>query len=1246
MADFEDDVKVSSKPAKPKTNVLDSWDNYDTFKTNLKKAFQEAGVDVSQHDDEAIVSAFYKNLPPEKKQKFDTRYKLDRPFSQTETADEFLSDATAGIKAPLQSEAMPSTVGRKIKDGQMLPKAGVGDFLKTMAKPVSDFATTAGKTIADTTGLSKIPRTLRDPAANVVGTVPGLGPAARIAMAPEMVGEETTANLSPLAIASTTTGMGRLAAPGARALSTADRLFSGAGVAEGLTSAAGGGNRAEIMQGLSRAAFNAPGMLPQRPGPPKLPDDPNSYFKGPLEIPERELMGADMMLGPGPGRMPPPVPFRPDPANVQAANEFFPGPRPPQVDPTDYFGGNRLELPPPQAIHGPEAQLPLPGFQPRYQTTGAPELPPAATRQTPQGQQSLFPYEDYPRPIGPRAREPAFGEVLGPQGPAQPPLFDELQLQPQQMSGDIPTPFQPPRPGLGEQPALFPNAPLPNFGGRNWKFHDTGEQVHPPFGPQPPKSQAPGAGAARNKVTLRNMESGQATTQLMLDFAGGAVGGAIGGAADEDNPLLGALAGAAVGAGAGHALGAKLGAKGKVAQQAVMGAMLQEKDIAKVHREAMHKAKDPIMREQVKQAYLSGLPNDPLVRKRASAYLDSPQGAGDYLRLFNAFGKGNLLSSPTALVTQLFNFPSLAIRNVAIDPMRAGISKVLGNKTDSGLAFYNSAGKGFGEVSPYYSAAYAGSVKGLKDAWRVLRTGQSDEAAESLMGDAPGATKSKVSFDFPHSEIHEMDVNPVLKAAGWAPDMVHRIVNALDVFPRAIARAQSETMLGVTAALAEGEKLGLKGKALNGYVAKNFGKQTLSQDAKNEAGRRALETVLQEDPDSLTNMVIRAKMHVPILDTALPFVKSLSNAFRQQLEVMPGVGAAVMKARYPDMPEAIRTEMWAKQTFGLMALAGIAGAEFSGRIEFTGAEPIGTGAKMKEKAYQQPYSIVLKDDEGKPLGSISYVKMPLIGGLIASYMAAKDGVKSMEEGMDPALATMSAGMDIGKYAVDKSSMGLLEDLINTLQGFAEAPSKGSALKQMANYTARQITGMAFPMSGLVRSVTEKGFDNKIRKQEDPMEVGMGGVFRSQLPWDPSRPMENNFKKREPVLRWDGSYVTRPGGPARRMLDPLETFENPGGVQQEIADAAGNDAIPGALDVQKGFVIGEGKNKQKVAISRKEDFVRRREVGQKRSELISKLLKTKEFNAADKEERKEMIRKTSTEANKEVNEAFKKKLKNR
>jgi hypothetical protein len=1235
--DWDEDESPTTKPSsKPKDHkhqgVIDSWDNYDTFKAKLKEQFAKAGVDVSAHNDEDLVDAYYRKLPKEKKEKFDYRYKLDRPTERTESAADFMASADAPITFTPPPTPVKSRVGNRILDDGTEFDPSLKGFAKWSTTPLTGDTLAKGYSkVADTVGLSKIPRSIRDPIGRVVDTATGL-PALSSIVAPESFGETLDSQTTPLNLASTAVSLGRIG-PGAssQALSALDRGISGLQTAEGLYSAWNADNRGDRTAAMMRAGMALPGMMPgpkpreaaappPLPGPlqgpdiapPRLPSDPirrtdtlnaamgAEYFPEPK--PKLDVGDPSAYFG-GPQLEVPNLPRQittQDEINRMVANRFFPEPKPPVEDPSAYFGGPRLQVPPP-----PDIPLPPPqGFRGQVESSFGPDVPgPLATV----------------RPEAPYASQEGQGVLPIPGINPRPLPIPEPSVEAPQ----APLPWK-------EQPPLFPNAGAPNFPPKRWT-----SPLDPQFALPSPKAQAPASGGTKGKLTLRNMQSGEASTNLIFDFAGGAVGGAVGGAIggsqENDHPILGALMGAAIGAGLGHGLGRALGPKATEAQNAVLSAMAEEKKIAASQRGLIRDAKDPLVKAQIKQAYLAGLPNDAKIRAKASAYLDSPDGLRDYARLAMSMAKGNLLSSPTALVTQLFNFPNLAIRNLAIDPLRPVAGKILGNKADSGLAFINAQGKGIKEISPYYSAAYAGAAKGIKDAWHVLSQGLSDEAAESLLGKTPGATKSHVSFDFPHSEIHQMDVNPVVKAIGWPTDMVHRVVNALDVFPRAIARAQSEAMMGVTAALAEGEKKGLKGKALNSYVAKNYAKQVLTPEAKTEAGRRALEVVLQEDPDSVTRALINAKMNIPAIDALMPFVKSLSNAFRQSVETVPGVGAGVMSA-FHDMSPEIKNEMLAKQGFGILALAGIAGAEATGRIEITGPEPMGIGARVKAKAHTEPYSIIWKNDQGQPVHSISYLKLPVVSALMATYAATRDTIKDVQEGKAADDAAFEASLKIGSYVKDQSILRLMKDTIDVLSGYSESMSEKMAKKAAANYAARQIIGYSLPMSGMVRSLFEKGLDDNVRKMPDPSEVGISGVFEQQLPW--------NYTEREPVLDWKGERVKRPGGPVRRMVDPLGSrdFETTG-IQADIAREAGNEAIPGALDVQKSLKV----NGQEVSLSRKQDFKRRQQIGKRSQDYITKLMSSDEFQKADKEQRGELIRKERTRANKDINEEWKQKL---
>lgn len=594
-----------------------------------------------------------------------------------------------------------------------------------------------------------------------------------------------------------------------------------------------------------------------------------------------EPMARDVLLGPSP--QPPPQKLLPPIGGTNPTFEAppsslgrpsIPGQMPPGVA-TPHFGNNpfdSLPSPTPVGIAASTRELQLPQeLVLAAEQRAYPSVPPNEF-----GQQA-FPGMNHPLAPGP---------LLAP---------------------ELPSPVE-------GQRLLFPQASLPNFPPKNWTYSGT-NQIYRPGG-TPPKVKPLEAGGKKTLSIKLKDDRGAAdleTLRLISNFSSAGIGGLTGAVMDPDDPLTGALIGVGAGWGLGRLMTTPLGIRAKKEFDRLMTASAQagnqkakdyifERDM----RDIIRKAPDDLQANRLKSFFLNSLPKDEKVRAAALARVESPSGAKDWWKWSNTYMKGQMLSSAKALTTQLFNFPALALRNFAVDPARVASSELRGTGSASKLALLNSAGQSFGEVSPYFRAGFAGTATGLKDAYNVLRFGISDEVAENLKAAIPlkpGTTHTP--FDIPHSELHKMDIPVELRALGWTADITHRIVNALDVFPRAIARAQAEAMQSVTAAVAEGSQKGLKGRALNGYVAKNYANRVLTPGAKDEAQRRALEVVLQEDPDAITRRVIQSKMDHPVVDTLVPFAKTLGNAFRQSLEMVPGVGVVVHKSYHKNLNKGV-----------------------------------------------------------------------------------------------------------------------------------------------------------------------------------------------------------------------------------------------------------------------------------------------------------------------------------------------------
>jgi hypothetical protein len=1201
------------------TNPTGSFDRYEDFVLKLRNAMTAAKVDVSKVPDEKLITDFRAKLSPEGQSTFDMRYALDRPA--VPTADPIPQSTDPKINPSPTGDAAKQFMTQHRRANPQGFVENVTENARDLISPLTNAPTLAGQQFAKTLGVDQIPREFRDPFSTAVQYgVPGFGQLAKPFISPELTGEEMSAQTSPAGLLGSVTPL-RMAGVGSRALgpalTAADRIGAGLQVAGGAGMAAGSDTRGGQLQGGLTALMGIPGLLPQgRPQPTAAPS-PRPSAEG---------------------------------------SEFFGGKRL-ETGP-EYFGGDSLALPPrmpPPQLEGPMAQQSLPGFNPRYQTS-MPQEPPQLPPQGPlPGQGNLFPSQDFPRPIGPPRPQPADGEVMGsfaPQRTGQQNLFEDIQgPQMPPVSPDTPVPFVPPPPGLNQQPALFPNAPLPNFGGRNWRFGDTGELVHPPVGPQPlPKAPPPGRGGAKKTLQVRNFERGEATGQLIADFGGSAVGGVAGGliggaTADDDDKIKGVLTGIALGMGAGHLATMPLRGAAKEAQDKVLNDMANMSPEAIKHRfkgytkeaiKTADKAGDTKARQDAISNWVTQI-DDPYERNRLYAQLQTPEGANDVWRAMNSIAKGNLLSSGTALATQLFNFPNLALRAGIEDPIRTLVSSIRGNKTDSTKAIFNPSGGSLKEVSPYYSAIWAGNVAGLKDAVHTIRTGMTDEAVGNISGPKPFMGEASSQMDFPHVEVHKTDVSPMSKLYALPADMTHRLVNALDVWPRAIARSMSESMAAVTQTMAEAEARGLKGKALNSYVAKNYGKTLITPDAKQEAGRRALETVMQEKPDIATQQLIKLKGLIPAFDSAIMFVKSANNAARQMLERVPVLGAGVHYSYHktknlgqgPVEPYTanLQNEMIAKQVVGLGALMSIAAAEQSGLISITGEESRNVGQRIKEKNFKQPRSIAFNSPKtGKPLFSMSYEKAPGIAMLLSAYAASKEAATKGDED-----AVIKGVLDVSSFMADATAIRTIRDQIDAFSGFSNAISEKQMIKQIKNFAARQVQTV-IPAIGAQRSVFEKGLDNTVRKQPDG---SMQEVFEGQLPW--------NYQDREPVLDWKGDRVTRPGNAAFRVLDANKTFIPPGGITREIQTRVGDQAVPGGLDVQKTLKVGPEGNKIEVSLSKKQEYQRRVQSGKRRVVKIKEVMASDEFLKATKKQRGEMIRKAQSDAQKEVNEEWRQKF---
>jgi hypothetical protein len=198
-----------------------------------------------------------------------------------------------------------------------------------------------------------------------------------------------------------------------------------------------------------------------------------------------------------------------------------------------------------------------------------------------------------------------------------------------------------------------------------------------------------------------------------------------------------------------------------------------------------------------------------------------------------------------------------------------------------------------GESAQEAAGAYAAAGSAIRDAFDTMRHGFSPKALEEgLAGITP--------LYIPKKEFVGGAANPF--------NLVGRTLEAGDRFFVTLNRGAE--LYGQSYAIARKEGLArqLKGRALQDYVASRSVdlRANPGEELQRSTLKAAEKSAYREDPGPLANQIIALKKHVPAMGFVVPFVRTVSNIFRQGIEHTPLTAISTWAARSKNLTSTRR----------------------------------------------------------------------------------------------------------------------------------------------------------------------------------------------------------------------------------------------------------------------------------------------------------------------------------------------------
>jgi hypothetical protein len=506
---------------------------------------------------------------------------------------------------------------------------------------------------------------------------------------------------------------------------------------------------------------------------------------------------------------------------------------------------------------------------------------------------------------------------------------------------------------------------------------------------------------------------------------------------------------------------------------------------------------------------------------------------------FTSYFMANILSALPSFVrngigSAVNSVGRLAVKGALAGPIDALLAKLTGRQR----AIYSS------EVLHEIAGGSFAVREGLNDAWSTYRNGFSTKAIEEGV------------------EFGELNVPKVEFTGGlmnpW--NQPGRILESTDRFFQTFNQGMAKNGLVWAAAQREADRLGLVGQKFDDFMSHRMTQLLEDEFIRGEAVKVGRTTAFREDPGKVANALIGMKKQAPVLNFIIPFVKTVSNIFRQGIEHSPfaPVLASTRAKMRPNTAGMSEAETWmahreqaealAKWGFGLASAVPIAAYAATGKMSGSGPSDPAKRAALYEQGWR-PNSIQIGDkwytySTWQPLS----IPMALIANAFEAYEDSVDSFTKEGKDTDWEKVAASTAFKVLNSATQQSY----------LQGVMALSAAMEDPDQFAENFLRQMAQGFYPMSGLQRTVA-RGIDPNIREnktvQESLQRITPG--LSDELP---SR-----------LNRW-GEDVKYSGSPLWRMVGG-PVFGGEGGVRdpvnEELTRLGVDVGLPSERMVMKG-----------------------------------------------------------------------------
>lgn len=501
---------------------------------------------------------------------------------------------------------------------------------------------------------------------------------------------------------------------------------------------------------------------------------------------------------------------------------------------------------------------------------------------------------------------------------------------------------------------------------------------------------------------------------------------------------------------------------------------------------------------------IGNLPNDPAEAVKKLAALEK----SGVLEKATNYYMANILSGVGTYNRNLLgNAANMASRIAIKGTAGAGVDRLKSMLTGRERQVF--AGEAMHEAAGIFYATNSA----LRDAFDVLRNGFSTQALEEGL---QGFTE----LYLPKREFAGGAANPF--------NVPGRLLEATDRFFVQLNR--SAELYGQSYAIArrEAEKQGLDGKKYLDFVNERMTELRMnpSRDLRKSVNKAGDYATFREDPGEFANLLINAKKKVPALNFIVPFVRTVSNIFRQGIEHTPLTALSKNSPIYSDDAREASVAQ-GKMLLGSVSMLPLAYLASTGRLSGAGPKDTSKRNALFEQGWR-PNSVKVSIPDGlaKKLGAsksadgeywVNYslfqplsIPAAMVANLVES-MQELEG-RSVESGANEDIESVIAqtAMRVANTAMSQTYLQGVFSLVNAL----EQPERG------ATRWLRQVARGFSPLSGLSQSVT-RAVDPVYREADT-----IGEDIQRITPGlsDNLRPRMDRF----------GRPIERTGSPLRRL----------------------------------------------------------------------------------------------------------------